>query len=426
MRIATAKAQLIGPGGPALKTRLLLAKPLVVLGVIVGLAFIPSPIATAGVDFGSFVARFSPTTQTQGRNVDLLTTATQDFSHNESSGRSEFSVGFNSKVLKFVNHSDGGQCQAYPATSSPPVVVDTSLYCQETPGRAPKNDTFTFQVVADAPLGQTSVYAGATYGYTQADAPPATLQVTAASNHGGNGNSNSGNSVFGPCAKVTLLAIPGTYETHDTNSTSAVGILKNVTDRLSPRSRADLDVHYIGYPASANYFSSVIHGEQAAYNTMKIYADQCKNTKFVLLGYSQGAQAAGDLASQIGHSNSPIRPDRLLATALLADPRRNASFRPEVGVTGRGGGLAGERGDFGRANSTVTEYCAAHDPVCDRGSLLDQYTYVRAILELFRDTAIGVDQRFPGPHLQYDTTLVPGTGATFTSRMASDLNSVIG
>ena len=50
---------------------------------------------------------------------------------------------------------------------------------------------------------------------------------------------------------------------------------------------------------------------------------RCPGTRIALLGYSQGADAAGDLASEIGTGRAAIRPGQVAGVVLIADPRRS-------------------------------------------------------------------------------------------------------
>ncbi|NKS98774.1 hypothetical protein GS498_20340 [Rhodococcus hoagii] len=51
----------------------------------------------------------------------------------------------------------------------------------------------------------------------------------------------------------------------------------------------------------------------------------CPLSKFVVLGYSQGAVVAGDFLSKVGNRQGAIEPSRILAGALLSDPSRSPS-----------------------------------------------------------------------------------------------------
>lgn len=229
-------------------------------------------------------------------------------------------------------------------------------------------------------------------------------------------------SAFGPCRAINLIVVPGTFETKSGSSpASAVGMLANVTNSLGLPDDM-VHVHYIGYPSSLDYFKSVTQGAQATWSTIKYYADKCKRTnpRFILLGYSQGAQAAGDVAQDIGTRGAPVSSDRLLGTFLLGDPRRDPNFNPTVGMVTKGSpGLvaqitpSGKRGNFGSATGGVVEYCIAHDPICDNNASWTQG--LRALAEKVH----------AGPHKSYDVNYVPGTSQTFTARIRDDVRGRI-
>ncbi len=90
----------------------------------------------------------------------------------------------------------------------------------------------------------------------------------------------------------------------------------------------------------------------------------------ILLGHSDGAQTAGDLATRIGHGQGPVPASRVLAVVLVGDPRRDSST-PQLGASTDGHGVEGPRSqDFGALNDRVhtvcvtsDRYCSASDPV---------------------------------------------------------------
>lgn len=211
------------------------------------------------------------------------------------------------------------------------------------------------------------------------------------------------------CTPVTLIVMRGTGETSPGVATDRpLGVMKNVTEKLQ-FSQTELRVHYVGYPASFNYIASKNEGYKNARGTIEEYAKKC-DTKFILAGFSQGAQVLGDLTGEIGKQEIPIKPGRLLGVYLLGDPERNAGFRPAIGIQGGGHGVFGPRtGSFGSASSKVVEYCAARDPICDNGG---SFTSVpRAVSEMTK----------PGPHTSYASARVPGSTDTFTDRMATQI-----
>ena len=113
---------------------------------------------------------------------------------------------------------------------------------------------------------------------------------------------------------------------------------------------------------------------------------ECPETKFIFMGFSQGAVIAGDIVSDIGNGRGVVPADSVLGAALLADGRRepgkgvmpgapiaglgaevvlapvNLLVQPIVpGATMRGGREDG----FGELNDRVQDICAPGDTVCD-------------------------------------------------------------
>jgi Cutinase len=216
-----------------------------------------------------------------------------------------------------------------------------------------------------------------------------------------------------PCGMVALIAVPGSNET-----TEGVGFdiakktMGDVNRRIEESKDASIRVHYISYPAQIlpNYLDSKNKGYQATWNTLDYYAKQCPTTRFILMGYSQGAHIAGDLAAEIGNHHTPVDPARIRSVRLLADPARNAGYTPLVGMeTDNTPGIAIQLGAgraFGELNGHVTEYCMTSDAVC--------HNSFGAAGEL-------IASRFSGPHTKYGRTNVSGTNQTFVDRMTDDL-----
>ena len=50
--------------------------------------------------------------------------------------------------------------------------------------------------------------------------------------------------------------------------------------------------------------------------------NNCPLTSYVLVGFSQGAVIAGDIASDIGNGRGPVDEDLVLGVTLIADGRR--------------------------------------------------------------------------------------------------------
>lgn len=140
------------------------------------------------------------------------------------------------------------------------------------------------------------------------------------------------------------------------------------------------------------YSVSQQHGLATLEAHLSTVAQQCPHTAFILAGYSQGADIAGDMAEKIsrGTTAADLTPQRVLAVYLLADPQRAALTLPEqvlstnTGTTGRrteagalaidtadpspagAVGILGPRaaGAFDNLPATVRSICSNVDLVC--------------------------------------------------------------
>lgn len=93
-------------------------------------------------------------------------------------------------------------------------------------------------------------------------------------------------------------------------------------------------------------------------------AQHCDNTRFALLGYSQGADAAGDLAAEIGTGLGVVSPNRVALVGLISDPRRSPTDNL-IGPPVAGAGAGGPRiGGFGWLSPQTYTFCAAGDLYC--------------------------------------------------------------
>jgi hypothetical protein len=105
-------------------------------------------------------------------------------------------------------------------------------------------------------------------------------------------------------------------------------------------------------------------------------------TSSALVGFSQGAVIAGDLASDIGNGRGPVDDDLLLGATLIADGRRQQGIGQHVGpnppgegaeitlheipvLSGLGLTMSGARpGGFGELNGKINEICGPGDLIC--------------------------------------------------------------
>lgn len=176
------------------------------------------------------------------------------------------------------------------------------------------------------------------------------------------------------CPAHLLIAIPGTTETSETaDPEQAVGMLANVTNPLE--GQYDADTFQTWYTP---YMSVIVNDQAETYGTSKQQAidvasqeiadraAECPDTQFGLTGFSQGADAAGDLASQIGKGKGPVPASRIFAVGLMSDPGTQKGVGKALGAPTTGVGFAGARpGGFGELNDIAAHVCAKNDLYCN-------------------------------------------------------------
>ncbi|MGW0042238.1 cutinase family protein [Rhodococcus sp. NPDC003348] len=170
------------------------------------------------------------------------------------------------------------------------------------------------------------------------------------------------------CPDLYVVAVPGTWETGVTpDKNSGGGMLADVTDRLRG---ADIQTDYVRYVATAFPWEGEVYGasrQQATNNArgmLEAMQSRCGNTRFGIIGYSQGADAAGELANEIGTGLSSIRPEKVAAVGLLSDPKRSPTD-VLIGPWVPGSGAGGPRpGGFGWLSDRTVTFCAPGDLYC--------------------------------------------------------------
>uniref|UniRef100_UPI000B0333EA cutinase family protein n=1 Tax=Nocardia lijiangensis TaxID=299618 RepID=UPI000B0333EA len=172
------------------------------------------------------------------------------------------------------------------------------------------------------------------------------------------------------CPAVAGVFLPGTWETNPWADESApVGMLAPLAAALAVGLGDAFAFRFPAYEASAfdrmPYGDSKATGVEAASRAIADFGRDCPATKFVLAGYSQGADAMGDVAATIGCTGTPVAADRVLAVGLIADPRQGTGGATLVGPPVPGQGIAGPRPSGFCAVSAVTaQICATKDRYC--------------------------------------------------------------
>jgi hypothetical protein len=200
------------------------------------------------------------------------------------------------------------------------------------------------------------------------------------------------------CPDVQMISIPGTWESSPQldpyNPTQfPIALLLNVSNPIRAQFGTDrLEIYTVPYtaqfhnPLSADkqmsYNDSRVEGTRAAVKAMTDMNNRCPLTSYVLVGFSQGAVIAGDLASDIGNGRGPVDEDLVLGVTVIADGRRQDSVGQEIGPNPEGQGaeitlqevptlsalgltMSGPRpGGFGMLNDRTNEICAPGDLIC--------------------------------------------------------------
>lgn len=168
------------------------------------------------------------------------------------------------------------------------------------------------------------------------------------------------------CPKMYVVAIPGTWETNDKAGSHRPGMLGGVTRGLP----SDIQVDYVSYTATAYPWEGKVYGKSRAEAIDKARgllgakAARCADTKLGIVGYSQGADAAGDLAAEIGRGTGVVPPNRIAAVGLLSDPKRSPTDA-QIGPRAAGAGAEGARpGGFGFVSPVTRTVCAVSDLYC--------------------------------------------------------------
>ncbi|MEE2061574.1 cutinase family protein [Rhodococcus artemisiae] len=179
------------------------------------------------------------------------------------------------------------------------------------------------------------------------------------------------------CTSTFNLFIPGTWETDENaDPNQPVGMLKPIADALESTHGSQAQVYTLPYMASAfdnghTYADSKADAVVKASQVLADVANSCPSTKFTMVGYSQGADAAGDIASDIGNGKGPIDASRVLAVGLLADPGAGTKGAATVGPRTSGQGIADPRPQgMGALSGRVASICDPGDLYCsiEKGS----------------------------------------------------------
>ncbi|MBT1194035.1 cutinase family protein [Rhodococcoides kroppenstedtii] len=144
------------------------------------------------------------------------------------------------------------------------------------------------------------------------------------------------------CSDTTVIGVPGTFQgpQHNPGKNDAASLLgaqvagavDAITSTLGSVSTTAISYPAVGASASDAVDAKVIYdlsaykkskdtGYSIARQAVETKAAECgTSTKFLLVGYSQGAHIAGDLAQSILHGHGPVNASELAGALLIADP----------------------------------------------------------------------------------------------------------
>ncbi|WP_342318572.1 cutinase family protein [Corynebacterium mayonis] len=206
------------------------------------------------------------------------------------------------------------------------------------------------------------------------------------------------------CPAVQVVSIPGTWESSQEDDpfnpqANPYSFMLSITQPLQQQYPIEqVRVWTTPYTAQfrniqtdhgrreMTYDASRAEGTARTNGELNFVAETCPATKFIVMGFSQGAVIAGDITNQIGTGNHKVSPDRLLGAVMIADGRREngVGVNPGVDLPGVGAEIAlkpfnqvvqavtpgatmtGARpGGFGQVADRAYEICAPNDTVCD-------------------------------------------------------------
>ncbi|MBF6333538.1 cutinase family protein [Nocardia transvalensis] len=173
------------------------------------------------------------------------------------------------------------------------------------------------------------------------------------------------------CTALEFITVPGTTE-GTANSAIPTGLLAPVATELQHRFGDKLTLWTNPYPAVAftagqTYADSKNQGVDLLRQELDRLANQCPETKVGIVGYSQGADVAGDVGCEIGSGAGAIPAANIVGLGLVADPHRGTPGATTVGPNNDKQGIMGPRTQcpgFGALNGRVASICVDGDLYC--------------------------------------------------------------
>ena len=213
----------------------------------------------------------------------------------------------------------------------------------------------------------------------------------------GSGSADSGsadtdrvdpNNYAADCPDVMIVAVSGaTDSTADRNPladenrqlwSNWVGNVTVPTGEANKDDPGTVGWMYVPYPSTyglgllqpvPTYQDSMAAGVASTNRILDENKAKCgDDTKYVLLGYSVGAEVVERVSRELGHrdSNALVTADDIAGVALIGDPYRPAGT-PSMGEPGPPGGgfMSSEPADYGALGGKIIYACRPYDIACD-------------------------------------------------------------
>lgn len=180
------------------------------------------------------------------------------------------------------------------------------------------------------------------------------------------------------CASVVQLVVRGSGEAAGSGQVGNIytsggqGRMAGVASSVASGTSRSVRTAGLAYPATIgwggfSYLSSLNTGRDRLAAELRRLTSLCSSTRFVLIGYSQGAHVIGDVMSNSNPEglSSTVR-GRVVAIFNTGDPVRRYGESYNRG-TGLGGGVLIDRGagQMSGMGTRIRSYCYKGDYVCD-------------------------------------------------------------
>lgn len=199
------------------------------------------------------------------------------------------------------------------------------------------------------------------------------------------------------CPDLQTIVVPGTWESASDDdpynpTANPNSLMLKISAPLADEFDASrADVYTVPYVAQfknptnladrqIDYNTSRAEGTEKTRAKIAEVNQKCPLTSFLLMGFSQGAVIAGDIAGEIGNGRGPVAQDLVVGVGLIADGRRQPNQVKNAGPNPPGVGaeialdilpipginLTGPRpGGFGDLTDRTYSLCAPGDLICD-------------------------------------------------------------